>query len=1192
MPVFNNVLAGAAGQGGAADYKIERSLRFDSGSSSKLTRTPSSAGNSKTWTLSFWIKRSKIGDEEMIFSAAESSSNRFHMFFPNADSISVYDDGSWYMSTSALARDPSAWMHLVFACDTTQSTATDRFKIYVNGVLADSFSSRVDPPQNRDTPVNSAILHQFSGRGYNTADHADVYLADVHFIDGQALAETDFGKPDDNGVWQPIEYSGTYGTNGFHLDFSDNSSNAALGTDSSGNSNNWTVNNLIATTSGGLAGSASINDGGSPSEGTAYANIWNGSVSSYPGDFLTAANGGEIILQWSPSLTNVTRIEYYTQNGYDRHKVNNGSWSGQSSSSGGWVDAYNSSTAISVSKLSLQKNDQVSYVKIGGIRINGVHAVTLSPSDIDTLTDSPTNSESDAGTISGNYCVLNPIDSKSATLSNGNLEAQVDSSGDNFVRGTIAVSSGKWYYEFTTLSSNNMMLGAADVTADGNYNNGSVFAYYANGGALYGEASGKASSWSGSTLAVGDTLGVALDMDAGTLQYYKNGSLIGTAWTGLTGRTIAPYIGTGGGSGNKTAFNAGQRAFSISSVPTGFKSLCTQNLDDPLIADGSTAFDVKVWTGDGSSSRAITGLNLSPGLLWVKRRNTALDHFLWDSIRGVTKELYSNENYAEGTATNKLVSLDSNGFTVKNNSAVNANNDTYVAWAWDGGNLASNSAYIQTEVWSDKCSGTSYNNSLLPVNTFDGTTATINSAANGHTITFTPTNAIPVSSSIKIYYDIGSITGVSGSADFTINGTSYVATANSNRSNGHMTITGISSITSMAWERVADNDLVAVRQIEVDGKILVDAGLVPVGSLNSTVYNTSQNRSVSGSNMQNNWSDSFDGGMDDFAIPNTGYSSSMTFPSAISYQTLELVVSRDIYGPDLLVNGNSLNVPATDTNTTGGRYKIERYYYTNGTLTSIGHETRNTAGRGGSGFWQIIVDGKILVDTNQASSAPNVPSIATTCTSNPTAGFAISTYKGNSTDRASIAHNLGSTPEMVIVKARNKSDDWRVYHVGAGNPYYLRLQLTNSQNGTNNWREMSLNYFALDADSAVNSSSYDYVAYSFSSIEGYSLVSSYQGQNSFVYCGFRPRFLLIKSATSTEHWAIYDTERSPSNHADDILKPNSNDDEDFNYGSGEIDILSNGFKLRGNWGAINHGSAPTYVFLAIAENPFKTARAR
>ena len=103
-------------------------------------------------------------------------------------------------------------------------------------------------------------------------------------------------------------------------------------------------------------------------------------------------------------------------------------------------------------------------------------------------------------------------------------------------------------------------------------------------------------------------------------------------------------------------------------------------------------------------------------------------------------------------------------------------------------------------------------------------------------------------------------------------------------------------------------------------------------------------------------------------------------------------------------------------------------------------------------------------------------------TSNPTAGFAISTYK-DSNDGASIATNLGSTPEMVIVKARNKSDDWRVYHVGAGNPYYLRLRLTANKSGTNNWRDVP-KLLLIDADSAVNSSSYNYVSTSFSSVPG------------------------------------------------------------------------------------------------------------
>lgn len=151
----------------------------------------------------------------MVFSAASASGNRLHIYFPSDDRISVYSNptgvSTWYYGTTALARDPSAWMHLVFACDTTQATANDRFKIYVNGVLIDSYSSRVNPPQNHDTVVNSTILHQFSGRAYNTDDHFDGYLADAHFIDGQALAPTDFGEFNSNNVWQPKEH--TFGTN-------------------------------------------------------------------------------------------------------------------------------------------------------------------------------------------------------------------------------------------------------------------------------------------------------------------------------------------------------------------------------------------------------------------------------------------------------------------------------------------------------------------------------------------------------------------------------------------------------------------------------------------------------------------------------------------------------------------------------------------------------------------------------------------------------------------------------------------------------------------------------------------------------------------------------------------------------------------------------------------------------------------
>ena len=529
-----------------------------------------------------------------------------------------------------------------------------------------------------------------------------------------------------------------------------------------------------------------------------------------------------------------------------------------------------------------------------------------------------------------------------------------------------------------------------------------------------------------------------------------------------------------------------------------------------------------------------------------------------------------------------------------------------MAWLWNGGNLATNSAYNQSETWSNGVTSSAgawpggFNTACGPVtNGFNGDTGNGVCATGGANIVWNNPQSTSTLSGTLEFYNRSDTTTYSRTAIIThAGGTTSAITLTPNSARQNLgTYTGITAITITGSNPGGG----VIDAIKVGGKILVDPGFVPVGALNDTIYNTTSNWSVPGSNMQNNWSASFDGDTDPhFALPNTGYSASMTFPSAISYQTLELVVCRDIYAPDLLMNGNALNVPATDTNTTSGRYKIERLYFTNGTLTSIGHETRNTAGRGGSGFWQIIVDGKILVDANQASNAPNVPSITTTCISNPAAGFAISTYKGNSTDGASIATNLGSTPEMVIVKARDKSDDWRVYHVGAGNPYYLRLQLGNAgRSGTNNWREMSLNYFALDADSAVNSSSYDYVAYSFSSTPGFSRFGSYtgSGDQQFIPLGFRPAWVMIKRYTDNTvgEWTIYDSARAPSNEIQKKLWANSDSTQE-DHPNNSIDFVSNGFVVDPGSNApnvqyTNNGNVG-YLFAAFAENPFKIARAR
>jgi hypothetical protein len=143
--------------------------------------------------------------------------------------------------TTQVFRDPSAWYHIVVAIDTTQATAANRVKLYVNGEQVTSLSTTY-PALNADMPINNTLPHALNGYIVSGIQYLDGYLTEVNFVDGQALTPSDFGETnEDTGVWQPIEYTGTYGTNGFYL--------KGRGTDNSGNGNNWTENNFNTTTS-------------------------------------------------------------------------------------------------------------------------------------------------------------------------------------------------------------------------------------------------------------------------------------------------------------------------------------------------------------------------------------------------------------------------------------------------------------------------------------------------------------------------------------------------------------------------------------------------------------------------------------------------------------------------------------------------------------------------------------------------------------------------------------------------------------------------------------------------------------------------------------------------------------------------------------------------------------------------------
>ena len=237
-------------------YDVANSLRFNSASADSLTRSTSGAGTSNTtFTISLWVKKS----------SNDSAARRLLEFYNNSTyyiSLRFRDDHSnrldFYsesngsgvnLRTNRSFRDPSAWYHIVMRVDTTQSTADDRLRMYVNGVQETSFAIRVNPGSSENLNFNnSGNTHLISKSGSSTANDRrfNGYMAEVCFIDGQSLDPTSFGEFDSDSptIWKPKDVSGlTFGNNGFYLDFENSGS---LGADVSGNSNNFTVNNLTS----------------------------------------------------------------------------------------------------------------------------------------------------------------------------------------------------------------------------------------------------------------------------------------------------------------------------------------------------------------------------------------------------------------------------------------------------------------------------------------------------------------------------------------------------------------------------------------------------------------------------------------------------------------------------------------------------------------------------------------------------------------------------------------------------------------------------------------------------------------------------------------------------------------------------------------------------------------------------------
>jgi len=228
-------------------------------------------------------------------------------------------------------------------------------------------------------------------------------------------------------------------------------------------------------------------------------------------------------------------------------------------------------------------------------------------------------------------------------------------------------------------------------------------------------------------------------------------------------------------------------------------------------------------------------------------------------------------------------------------------------------------------------------------------------------------------------------------------------------------------------------------------------------------------------------------------------------------------------------------------------------------------------------------------------------SITSQVSANPTAGFSIVSYTGGGSAGDTVGHGLSSAPEMIIVKDRGVSNNWPVYHAyntSAPETDSLFLNKADATLDLPYWNDTapSASVFTLGVNLIVNDSGHNFIAYCFHSVEGYSKIGTYESNNStngpFVYCGFRPAWILMKDADrNSMTWVMFDNKRGPINPNDESLAANSASAEPYDSAS-DIDFLSNGFKLRGGSSSWNNYQTETYIFVAFAEDPFKYANAK
>ena len=668
-------------------YKIGRSLRFRSSASAYLSRTPASAGNRKTFTISFWTKRGDISTtSQYIFGAGTGTTEAtwFAVAIDTATTGQQIGSTSWTTTggyTNATLRDPSAWYHIVLAIDTTQATAANRSKLYINGVLQ-SYTGAVGFTQNADLAWNNNVLHYIGARlDSGPRMYYDGYMADLYNIDGQALTPSSFGETDaTTGVWKPKAYTGTYGTNGFYLKFTDVGSttaggaNTGYGKDFAG-TNNWTTNNF-GTTSTATTYDSMI-DTPTPYTTDGVYNV---------GNYATL-NPLAVVTGSTPTLSNgnLTTVTGVAGAGYSMATIalpSSGKYyweTGASSTAGGMLNGI----APYSTTMNAFTGTACSYYSDGTKYVNGVNSAYGSAYTTNTIGIAV---DIDSGTVT---FYRDNVSQGAITYAGANLFAFV-SDGSSSNSSTFDVNFGQRPFTYTPPSGfkalNTQNLPTPTIAAGNAYMDISLWTGNQNARTITNSGAFQPDLiWTKSRSdAESHRLHDAVRGGNGTVLYELNSNTTDAEGTDTLVSGFAAdgfTIAAGANSPNitsRTYIGWQWKANGSSSSNT------SGSITSTVSANTTAGFSVVTYTGTGANATVGHGLGVAPSMIIVKNRDVNWSWRVYHSSLANTQILYLDATSAavtDATAWNSA-SPTSSVFSVGTSGGVNESTKKLVAYCF------------------------------------------------------------------------------------------------------------------------------------------------------------------------------------------------------------------------------------------------------------------------------------------------------------------------------------------------------------------------------------------------------------------------------------------------------------------------------------------------------------------------------